>query len=60
MSIGDTTAELSVQKNIQLCQNQCGCDEPIHRVKATLPTFGDCIVMSYLNRKKIRTLFVFG
>ncbi len=46
MSIGDTTAKLSVhKKNIQLCPNQWGCDKPIHRVKATNRTFGDCIVL---------------
>ena len=61
MSIGDTTAKLSVhKKNIELREDQWGCDKPVCRAKAISPTFGECIVVFFRDRGKIRTLLVFG
>ena len=61
MHIGDTTAKLSVHKKaVQLCEDQWGCDKPVCRLKAESPTFGDCLVIFFLDRRKIRTLLVFG
>ena len=54
-------AKLSVhKKSIQLQSEQWGCDKPVRRVKATSPTFGECIVLFFLDMGKIRTLLVFG
>lgn len=51
MQIEGTTAKLSEHKKlIQLQGNQWGCDKPIYRVKATSPTFGECIVLLFLDR----------
>ena len=61
MRIGDTTAKLSVhKKDVELRQGQWGCDKPVCRLKAVSPTFGDCVVIFFLDRSKIRTLLVFG
>ena len=61
MTIGDTTAKLSVhKKHIQLCEDQWGCDKPVYRAKAIGRTFGECIVIFFRDRGKIRTLLVFG
>ena len=61
MSIGETTAKLSVhKKHIELREDQWGCDKPVCRVKAISPTFGECIVVFFRDRGKIRTLLVFG
>ena len=61
MTIGDTTAKLSVhKKHIQLCEDQWGCDKPVYRAKALGRTFGECIVIFFRDRGKIRTLLVFG
>ena len=61
MRIGDTTAKLSVhKKQIQLREDQWGCDKPVYRAKALSRTFGECIVIFFTDRGKIRTLLVFG
>ena len=61
MSIGDTTAKLSAhKKHIELRENQWGCDKPVCRAEAISPTFGECIVVFFRDRGKIRTLLVFG
>ena len=61
MRIGDTTAKLSVhKKNIKLCEDQWGCDKPVCRLKAESPTFGNSVVIFFRDRRKIRTLLVFG
>ena len=57
MTIGDTTAKLSVhKKHIELCEDQWGCDKPVYRTKAMSRTFGECIVVFFRDRGKIRTL----
>ena len=61
MRIGDTTAKLSVhKKDVEVREDQWGCDKPVCRVKAISPTFGECIVVFFRDRGKIRTLLVFG
>ena len=61
MTIKDKKAKLSVhKKSIQLQSKQWGCDKPVCRVKATSPTFGECIVLFFFDMGKIRTLLVFG
>ena len=61
MTIADKKAKLSVhKKTIQLQSEQWGCDKPVRRVKATSPTFGECIVLFFLDMGKVRTLLVFG
>ena len=61
MTIGNKTEKLSVhKKKIQLQSNQWGCDKPVCRVRATSPTFGECIVLFFFDMGKIRTLLVFG
>ena len=61
MTIGDTTAKLSVhKKRIHLREDQWGCDKPVCRLKAKSPTFGECVVIFFGDRGKIRTLLVFG
>ena len=47
MTIAHKTEKLSVhKKSIQLCQGQWGCgDKSVCRVKATSPTFGECVVL---------------
>ena len=61
MCIGDTTTKLSVhKKHIELRENQWGCDKPVCRAKAMSRTFGECIVIFFRDRGKIRTLLVFG
>ena len=61
MTIGDTTAKLSVhKKHIELREDQWGCDKPVYRAKAISRTFGECIVVFFRDRGKIRTLLVFG
>ena len=61
MRIGDTTAKLSVhKKDVELRQHQWGCDKPVCRAKAVSPTFGECVVIFFQDRGKIRTLLVFG
>ena len=61
MCIGDTPAKLSVhKKNIELREDQWGCDKPVCRLKAESPTFGECVVIFFRDRGKIRTLLVFG
>ena len=61
MTIGNKTEKLSVHKQtIHLKSKQWGCDKPVCRVQATSPTFGECIVLFFLDMGKIRTLLVFG
>lgn len=61
MSIGDTTAKLSVhKKDVELREDQWGCDKPVCRLKAESRTFGTCVVIFFRDRGKIRTLLVFG
>ena len=61
MRIGDTTAKLSVhKKNVELLEDQWGCDKPVCRLKAESRTFGECVVVFFPDRRKIRTLLVFG
>ena len=61
MRIGDTTAKLSVhKKNVELREDQWGCDKPVCRRKAESRTFGTCVVIFFRDRGKIRTLLVFG
>ena len=61
MCIGDTTAKLSVhKKHIELHEDQWGCDKPVCRRKAESRTFGECVVIFFEDRGKIRTLLVFG
>ena len=61
MSIGDTTAKLSVhKKHIELHEDQWGCDQPVCRLKAESRAFGECVVIFFRDRGKIRTLLVFG
>ena len=61
MRIGDTTAKLSEHKqNIELLENQWGCDKPVCRVKAESPTFGKCVVIFFQDSGKIQTLLCFG
>ena len=61
MRIGDTTAKLSAhKKDIELRENQWGCDKPVCRLKAESRTFGACVVIFFRDRGKIRTLLVFG
>ena len=61
MRIGDTTAKLSVhKKDVELREDQWGCDKPVCRLKAESPTFGKCVVIFFRDRGKIRTLLVFG
>ena len=61
MIIADTTAKLSVhKKHIELCEDQWGCDKPVCRAKAMSRTFGECVVVFFRDRGKIRTLLVFG
>ena len=61
MRIGDTSAKLSVhKKNVELREDQWGCDKPVCRVQAISPTFGKCVVIFFRDRGKIRTLLVFG
>ena len=37
-----------------------GCDKPVCRLKAESRTFGGCVVIFFRDRRKIRTLLVFG
>ena len=61
MRIGDTTAKLSVHKKaVELREDQWGCDKPVCRLKAESRTFGECVVVFFADRRKIRTLLVFG
>ena len=61
MTIADTKAKLSVhKKHIELREEQWGCDKPVCRAKAISPTFGECIVIFFRDRGKIRTLLGFG
>ena len=61
MTIGDTTAKLSAhKKDVVLLENQWGCDKPVCRAKAVSRTFGECVVIFFRDRGKIRTLLVFG
>lgn len=61
MTIAETKAKLSAhKKNIELHADEWGCDKPVYRVKAMSPTFGECIVIFFRDRGKIRTLLVFG
>ena len=61
MTLGDTTAKLSAhKKHIKLSEDQWGCDKPVCRFKAESPTFGTCVVIFFRDRRKIRTLLVFG
>ena len=61
MTIGDITAKLSAhKKHIKLREDQWGCDKPVDRAKAMSRTFGECIVVFFRDRGKIRTLLVFG
>ena len=61
MTIGDKKAKLSVhKKHIDLHEDEWGCDKPVYRAKAISPTFGECIVIFFRDRGKIRTLLVFG
>ncbi len=61
MTIADTKAKLSVhKKNIELREEQWGCDKPVCRAKAISPAFGECIVIFFRDRGKIRTLLGFG
>ena len=61
MTLGDTTTKLSVhKKDVALRENQWGCDKPVCRLKAESPTFGACVIIFFVDRKKIRTLLVFG
>ena len=61
MTIGETKAKLSVHKRrVALSEDQWGCDKPVYRAKAMSPTFGECIVVFFRDRGKIRTLLVFG
>ena len=61
MTIGNRKAKLSVhKKHIELHEDEWGCDKPVYRVKAISPTFGECIVIFFRDRGKIRTLLVFG
>ena len=61
MTIADTKAKLSVHKRrVELSADQWGCDKPACRLKAESPTFGECVVLFFRDRGKIRTLLVFG
>ena len=61
MRIGDTTAKLSEhKKHVELRADQWGCDKPVCRLKAESRTFGECVVIFFEDRGKIRTLLVFG
>ena len=61
MTIGETKAKLSVHKRgVELSEDQWGCDKPVYRAKAISPTFGECVVIFFRDRGKIRTLLVFG
>ena len=61
MRIGDTRAKLSVhKKDVELREDQWGCDKPVCRLKAESRTFGECVVVFFRDRGKIRTLLVFG
>lgn len=62
MTIGNKKVKLSVhKKSIKLRQGQWGCGgKPVCRVKATSPTFGECIVLFFSDMGKTRTLLVFG
>ena len=61
MTIADTKAKLSVHKRrVELATDQWGCDKPACRLKAESPTFGECVVLFFRDRGKIRTLLVFG
>ena len=61
MTIADTKAKLSVHKRgVELSEDQWGCDKPVYRAKAISPTFGECVVIFFRDRGKIRTLLVFG
>jgi hypothetical protein len=61
MTISGTKAKLSVHKRrIELDEDPWGCDKPVYRAKAVSPTFGECIVIFFRDRGKIRTLLVFG
>ena len=59
MTIGDTTAKLSVyKKNIEVREDQSDCDKPIYRAKVISRTFGECILVFFRDRAKIRMLLV--
>ena len=61
MRISKTTAKLSAhKKDIKLSEDQWGCDKPVCRLKAESPTFGNCVVIFFRDRRKTRTLLVFG
>ncbi len=61
MTIADTKEKLSVHKRgVELSEDQWGCDKPVYRAKAISPTFGECVVIFFRDRGKIRTLLVFG
>jgi len=61
MTIAETKAKLSVhKKHIELHEDEWGCDKPVYRAKSISPTFGECIVIFFRDRGKIRTLLVFG
>ena len=61
MTIADTTAKLSAhKKHIELREDQWGCDKPVYRATALSRTFGECVVVFFRDRGKIRTLLVFG
>lgn len=61
MCIGDTKAKLSGHKRrVELSEDQWTCDKPACRQKVESPTFGECVVLFFLDGGKIRTLLVFG
>ena len=61
MTIAETKAKLSTHKRgVELSEDQWGCDKPVYRAKAISPTFGECVVIFFRDRGKIRTLLVFG
>ena len=54
-------AKLSVhKKDVALREDEWGCDKPVCRRKAESRTFGNCVVIFFKDRGKIRTLLVFG
>ena len=53
MTIGDTTAKLSVhKKHIHLREDQWGCEKPVCRLKAESPTFDEWVVIFFAIAEK--------
>jgi hypothetical protein len=59
--INDKRAKLSVhKKEVQLLDNQWGCDKRVYRVTGESPTFGRVLLLFFSESGSVRTMMVFG